>query len=173
MIPHNSPISHSSPPLFQPLLPTAPLIFIAKTNFFFSNFFEKMSENSNDGDDYDAGFEEPPIRRRSARLAGINTAPNMNASILSNMYSNFSDGNDDELVEQATDRVNTYIPSSDTNWPSQANLVSTLGAFIKFLPQSGKMSIAKDIIQAKTDDDLYAVYNNLVTGLLCPSTILS
>lgn len=90
----------------------------------------------------------------------------MNASVLSNMSSNISDGNDDDLVQQATDRINEYVPTTDSNWPLQANLMSTLGAFIKFLPQSGKVLIAKDVIQARTDNNPYTVYNNLVTGLL-------
>ncbi|BCS24467.1 HNH endonuclease signature motif containing protein [Aspergillus puulaauensis] len=91
----------------------------------------------------------------------------MNASVLSNMSSNISDGNDDDLVQQATDRISEYVPTTDSNWPLQSNLMSTLGAFIEFLPQSGKVLIAKDVVQARTDKDLYAVYNNLVTGLLC------
>ncbi len=90
------------------------------------------------------------------------------------MSSNISgDENDDDIVQQATKRINeyNYLPITDRDWSRKADLISTLNAFIKFLSQSGKISVAKDVVQARTDGlMIYTRFTNtLVTGVLFPS----
>ncbi|OJJ59616.1 hypothetical protein ASPSYDRAFT_885883 [Aspergillus sydowii CBS 593.65] len=89
------------------------------------------------------------------------------------MSSNISgDENDDDIVQQATKRINeyNYLPITDRDWSRKADLISTLNAFIKFLSQSGKISVAKDVVQARTDGlMIYTRFTNtLVTGVLFP-----
>jgi hypothetical protein len=70
------------------------------------------------------------------------------------------------LLEQARERITSYQSQDRLN---EEKLKPSLEAFLKWLPEGGRDSIARDIIDAKTDEDLYAVFNNLVTGLAVPS----
>ncbi|OJD13864.1 hypothetical protein AJ78_05735, partial [Emergomyces pasteurianus Ep9510] len=64
---------------------------------------------------------------------------------------------------QVTDRVNKYIPA---NRKHDDKVVSTLLAFLEWLPDEGKLSFSRDVLACDNDDKLHAVFWNLVTGLL-------
>jgi hypothetical protein len=51
----------------------------------------------------------------------------------------------------------------------EEKLQPSLNAFIEWLPEGGRESVARDIISAITDKDLYDVFKNLLTGLAAPS----
>jgi hypothetical protein len=40
---------------------------------------------------------------------------------------------------------------------------------VEWLPEGGRESVARDIVNASTDENLYAVFHNLLTGLAAPS----
>ncbi|OJD13515.1 hypothetical protein AJ78_06041 [Emergomyces pasteurianus Ep9510] len=67
------------------------------------------------------------------------------------------------LSSQAADRINKYI---QVNRKNDDKVISTLLAFLEWLPDEGKLSFAWDILACNNDDDLHAVFWNLVTGLL-------
>jgi hypothetical protein len=48
-------------------------------------------------------------------------------------------------------------------------LQASLDAFVNWLPAGGRESVARDIVDATTDKDLYDVFHNLFTGLALPS----
>jgi hypothetical protein len=50
----------------------------------------------------------------------------------------------------------------------EERLQPSLNAFIEWLPEGGRESVARDIISATTDKDLYDVFKNLLTGLAAP-----
>ncbi|KAJ5888103.1 hypothetical protein N7495_008144 [Penicillium taxi] len=66
------------------------------------------------------------------------------------------------LEASAKLRVEAYNPASR---PSEDKLKSSLIALIKWLPQGGRDSLARDILDSKTDEELHAVFFNLLTGL--------
>lgn len=74
------------------------------------------------------------------------------------------------LSSQATDRINKYIQADR---PNDDKVIPTLLAFLKWLPDGGKTSFARDILNSNNDDELHAVFWNLVTGLLYPSKLSS
>ncbi|KAK2788760.1 hypothetical protein FQN52_006516 [Onygenales sp. PD_12] len=69
------------------------------------------------------------------------------------------------LAEQAKARVSAYRRHGK---PHEENLQPSLNAFIDWLPEKGWESIARDILDAKTDGALYAVFHNLLTALVAP-----
>ncbi|KKZ66660.1 hypothetical protein EMCG_00223 [[Emmonsia] crescens] len=69
------------------------------------------------------------------------------------------------LSSQATDRINKYIQADRRH---DDKVIPTLLAFLKWLPDGGKTSFARDILNSNNDDELHAVFWNLVTGLLYP-----
>jgi hypothetical protein len=73
------------------------------------------------------------------------------------------------LSDLARRRVNRYETKSRGSLESK--LTACLLACIDYLPDGGKESLARDIRKADTDDDLYAVFSSLCTGLLCPSRL--
>lgn len=70
------------------------------------------------------------------------------------------------LEGEAKERIITYKPQ---NRADEEKLKPSLDAFLEWLPEGGRESVARDIIDAKTDEDLYSVFRNLVTGLAVPS----
>lgn len=48
-------------------------------------------------------------------------------------------------------------------------LAPTLAACLEWLPGNGKISLARDIEDANTDEALYVVFKNLLTCLALPS----
>ncbi|KAE8144406.1 hypothetical protein BDV25DRAFT_96108 [Aspergillus avenaceus] len=69
------------------------------------------------------------------------------------------------LAEKGRERIARYQPH-DRHFDEQVQ--SSLNAFIDWLPEGGRESIARDCIKATTDDDLYQVFENLFTGLAIP-----
>ena len=70
------------------------------------------------------------------------------------------------LAEEARERISTY---KTKDRPNEKKLQPSFNAFLEWLPEGGRESMARDIINATTDEDLYSVFNNLVTGLAVPS----
>jgi hypothetical protein len=70
------------------------------------------------------------------------------------------------LVEAAKERITRYQSQNRVN---EEKLQTSLNAFIEWLPEGGLESVARDIINATTDEDLYNVFHNLLTGLALPS----
>ncbi|KAL2825450.1 hypothetical protein BDW59DRAFT_161677 [Aspergillus cavernicola] len=106
---------------------------------------------------------QPP--RRSRRLADLDEGTSQK-STLSALSSNLDAGEVwSEIYQNAKDRATNYTPAKRSN---DGKLTSLLLALLEWLPQEGKESVAKDINEAKTDDALWEVFQNLVTGLLRP-----
>lgn len=70
------------------------------------------------------------------------------------------------LAEGARERISTYQSQKRAD---EEKLKPSLNAFLEWLPEGGRESMARDIINAKTDEDLYSVFQNLLTGLALPS----
>jgi hypothetical protein len=70
------------------------------------------------------------------------------------------------LVEAAKERIARYQSQNRVN---EEKLQPSLNAFVEWLPEGGRESVARDITNATTDKDLYAVFYNLLTGLALPS----
>ncbi|KAK2787933.1 hypothetical protein FQN53_004374 [Emmonsiellopsis sp. PD_33] len=66
---------------------------------------------------------------------------------------------------QATDRINKYAQADRKN---DDKVIPTLLALLEWLPDEGKTSFARDILESDSDDDLHTVFWNLVCGLLSP-----
>ncbi|KAE8135355.1 hypothetical protein BDV38DRAFT_284990 [Aspergillus pseudotamarii] len=80
-----------------------------------------------------------------------------------------TDGESDEswplLADEGRKRIARYQPQ---NRAYDEMVKPSLCAFIDWLPEGGRESIARDCIKATTDDDLYQVFKNLFTGLAIP-----
>jgi hypothetical protein len=70
------------------------------------------------------------------------------------------------LAETAKARITKYQPQ---NRVYEEKLQPSLIAFVEWLPEGGRESIARDIVDASTDEDLYAVFHDLLAGLAVPS----
>ena len=70
------------------------------------------------------------------------------------------------LVEEAKERITKYQSQSRVH---EEILQPSLNAFMEWLPEGGRESVARDIINATTDKDLYDVFHNLLAGLASPS----
>ena len=113
-------------------------------------------------------------RRKSARIAKRteNSAPGESSiqqqsrglSVLSTITAASEDWT--TLAEEARERISTY---KTKDRPNEKKLQPSFNAFLEWLPEGGRESMAGDIINATTDEDLYSVFNNLVTGLAVPS----
>lgn len=68
--------------------------------------------------------------------------------------------------QKAIDRINSYELKGRRH---ENKLKAGLLACINHLPSDGCDSMTRDIINAETDDKLYAVYNNILTALVLPS----
>ncbi|OJJ46525.1 hypothetical protein ASPZODRAFT_132593 [Penicilliopsis zonata CBS 506.65] len=94
----------------------------------------------------------PQPSRRSARLQAL--------------HSSESSG----LLTAAKDRIAHY---TDQQRPHEDKLKAALAAFLDWLPDGGRESVARDIVNATTDDQLHAVFYNLLTGLVMPMKVRS
>lgn len=72
----------------------------------------------------------------------------------------------ESLKSAAKARVDNYTPADRAH---DALLCSSLHAFLEWLPEGGRESVARDITNSITDDSLWRVFHNLLTGLLYPS----
>ncbi|CAI7643200.1 unnamed protein product [Penicillium viridicatum] len=70
------------------------------------------------------------------------------------------------VAAAAKERIEKYQPEHRSH---EQILQPSLNAFIEWLPEGGRESVARDIINATTDKDLYDVFHNLLTGLAIPS----
>ncbi|KIN05190.1 hypothetical protein OIDMADRAFT_39565 [Oidiodendron maius Zn] len=74
------------------------------------------------------------------------------------------------LVEAAKERITKY---QSQNRVHEDILQPSLKAFVEWLPEGGQESIARDIINATTDKELYNIFYNLLTGIVVPMMALS
>jgi hypothetical protein len=72
------------------------------------------------------------------------------------------------LAEAAKARIAKY-QSQNPNRVHEEKLQPSLNAFVEWLPEGGRESVARDIVNASTDENLYDVFHNLLTGLAAPS----
>jgi len=72
------------------------------------------------------------------------------------------------LLSTATTKIDKYKPLGHT---LEDILVPSLKAFLAWLPPGGRELIARDIEQTTTDQELYDVFHNLLTGLAVPSKL--
>ncbi|KAL4783343.1 hypothetical protein BJX76DRAFT_348655 [Aspergillus varians] len=96
--------------------------------------------------------QSTPLERQTSALCAISSNPDTGESWPS-------------MYEAAKRRATSYKP---TKRPNDLQLTSTLLAFLEWLPEQGQRSVAKDINEAQTDESLWEVFHNLVTGLLYP-----
>lgn len=73
-----------------------------------------------------------------------------------------------ELATSAKERIASYKPTR-RHHKDELPIQRALNAFVDHLPQDGRESVARDILKANTDDQLYEVFMNLYTGLAVPS----
>ncbi|PWY94993.1 hypothetical protein BO94DRAFT_620492 [Aspergillus sclerotioniger CBS 115572] len=69
------------------------------------------------------------------------------------------------VLTAAKDRIARY---TDQRRPHEDSLKPGLAAFLAWLPDGGREAIAEDIVNAITDDQLYAVFSTLLTAILIP-----
>lgn len=72
-----------------------------------------------------------------------------------------------ELADRAKKRVRQYVAGN--RGESEDKLIACLLAMIDWLPQGGRESAARDIVNCDDDDKLYGVFANYCSGLLAPS----
>lgn len=70
------------------------------------------------------------------------------------------------LAGAAKVRTARYRPEKR---PHENLLQPSLDAFVDWLPEGGRESVARDINDAKIDEELHDVFMNLFTGLAIPS----
>ena len=70
------------------------------------------------------------------------------------------------LVEAAKERITKY---QSQNRVHEDILQPSLNALVEWLPEGGRESIARDIINATTDKELHNIFYNVLTGLVVPS----
>lgn len=71
-----------------------------------------------------------------------------------------------KLLSDALQRISTY---SAQCLPHEDKLKPALEAFLEWLPDEGKVSVARDILATTTDEELHQVFFNLLTALAMPS----
>lgn len=72
------------------------------------------------------------------------------------------------LKAKARQKVAAYQPQKR---PREEVLQTSLIAFLEWLPETGRESVARDIVNATTDEALYEVFHTLLTGLAVPSKL--
>lgn len=72
------------------------------------------------------------------------------------------------LKAKARQKIAAYQPQKR---PREEILQSSLIAFLEWLPENGRESVARDIVNATTDEALYEVFHTLLTGLAVPSKL--
>jgi hypothetical protein len=70
------------------------------------------------------------------------------------------------LANRARTRIGRYVAGIRDD----GKLVACLRAFVDWLPEGGRESVARDILECDTDEMLYGVFDNLRRGLLHSST---
>ncbi|GLA30920.1 hypothetical protein AnigIFM63326_009355 [Aspergillus niger] len=70
-----------------------------------------------------------------------------------------------KLLSDANERISLYTAQGRQD---EDKLKPALQAFLEWLPDDGKVSIARDILHATTDDLLYQMFFNLFTALAMP-----
>jgi hypothetical protein len=104
-------------------------------------------------------------RKKSRRLQGRSPSPiPREVSVLTTDTE--SSGTWPSLEEAAKARIAKYQPHNRVH---EEKLQPSLNAFVEWLPEGGRESVARDIINTTTDKDLYDVFHNLLTGLAVPS----
>lgn len=107
-----------------------------------------------------------PPRRKSARLAAQSTSSSheqLRGLITTNIEASETWA---ALKEAAKERIPRY---QSENRVHEEKLQPSLNAFIEWLPEGGRESVARDIVNAITDGDLYSVFHSLLTDLTAPS----
>lgn len=101
--------------------------------------------------------------RKSARLAARLTSPTPeHARGLSVMTAHTESSETwPFLAEASKARIAKYQPQNRVH---EERLRPFLNAFVEWLPEGGRESVARDIINATTDENLYDVFHNLFTG---------
>lgn len=110
----------------------------------------------------------PSPPRKSRRLAGLSPEPSGDRRPSTNGTLSTQPELPDnwlELKTQAASRLSAYTPSQKDD----EKLTACLLAFLDWLPDGGRESLARDIVQCDTDDGLYAMFLNFRTGLLYTS----
>ncbi|XHF96695.1 hypothetical protein AWENTII_000314 [Aspergillus wentii] len=74
------------------------------------------------------------------------------------------------LVEAARQRIDAYEIAGRGD---DEKLIPSLHAFIDYLPEGGRETVASDVVNSMSDQALWAVYNDLLTGLALPMKSLS
>ena len=107
-------------------------------------------------------------RRKSARLAAQPESSTQEQSRGLSVISTNTESSETwpALVEAAEERITKY---QFQNRIHEEDLQVSLRAFIEWLPEGGRESVARDIVNATTDEVLYNVFHNLLTGLAVPS----
>ncbi|KAL1869246.1 hypothetical protein Plec18167_007912 [Paecilomyces lecythidis] len=81
------------------------------------------------------------------------------------------------IAHRAKERINRYEPSADGSTPLEGNekprmadqkLKSCMVALLDWLPEDGRDSAAREILECETDDMLYDLFENIRTCLLAP-----
>ncbi|OJD10285.1 hypothetical protein AJ78_08650 [Emergomyces pasteurianus Ep9510] len=107
----------------------------------------------------------PTSSRKSMRLKSVQRVKGeaIPRPLSSTLSTETGDETWEVLSSQATDRINKYVQA---NRKKDDKVISTLLALLEWLPDEGKLSFARDILACDNDDQLHAVFWNLVTGLL-------
>jgi hypothetical protein len=110
----------------------------------------------------------PAPPRKSARLAARPTSPTREQARGLSVMTTDTESSETwpSLAEAAKARIAKYQPQNRVH---EERLQPSLNAFVEWLPEGGRESVARDIINATTDEDLYNVFHNLLTGLAVPS----
>lgn len=99
----------------------------------------------------------PPTASPPSAPRGLSTLSTDSADSLAN------------LEKEARARIENYEIQSLAD---ETLLKGGLNAFLTWLPEAGKTSLARDIIETSSDGELYDVFMNLFTGLAAPSKYL-
>lgn len=81
------------------------------------------------------------------------------------------------ITHRAKERIDRYEPPTDDFIPLEGNekprmadqkLESCMVALLDWLPEGGRDSAAREILECETDDMLYDLFENIRTCLLAP-----
>lgn len=73
------------------------------------------------------------------------------------------------LHDRAKDRVRNYVSASASENKNDGKLISCLIAFLEWLPEGGRESLARDLVECDDDTDVYDIFDNFRTGLVYAS----
>ncbi|KAK2806769.1 hypothetical protein FQN50_005631 [Emmonsiellopsis sp. PD_5] len=114
--------------------------------------------------------DQPSSGRKSARLADRPKESTESAPVQPRGLSRLATTSEPPdtqatLAERARARIAAYQPLEKDK---EELLKPSLNALIDWLPEKGWESIARDILEAKSDEALYAVFHNVLTALAAP-----